>query len=342
MQIRPEAITSQTDSEFWGNGQPEKIVIATASLRKALMIHWWMENFAFKLPDFQDWSEAMGQISADMLPIEYQRLIEAEIQNGDGTLQQARSLGYLHGVEVVVESQQGEGPDNSDPVAQSRNKITSVLLLPEYQEKDVIVIASDTVGLVNGQHLGKPRNDSNFPDLESLGREEFEKRLPYFKIWYLLNYYDSAKMPDFEAWYPIVTELKLEASQIQSLFVVLPAPETDKLHDKHVNALVTRRGDHEKVIKTELEFEIPSREELMFLVKVFLESGGGGVTQQLINWTISVIDQIADDYMRSVFERIPEEQRAWYLIFHLMGVPVWAFTATLTELQSDSSQSYEV
>lgn len=137
----------ETREEEW-NGDPPKLILATSSLRKSLM--WFAELNGLAYPGNQD-----------EMPLGLYAHLK-EVNNGDGALKTGKPvmLGYYRGAEVWVESQEGETEGN-DPVEQAENKARS--LFGKYKDKNVIILAGDTVGVDRdgGQH-GKPANLDDF------------------------------------------------------------------------------------------------------------------------------------------------------------------------------------
>jgi hypothetical protein len=131
---------------YW-NGEPPQLILATGSLRKALM--WFIELNGLVYPGDQG---NMPKGFNDHL---------RRINNGDGVLQVGDPvmLGYYEGAEVWVESQDGETEGNN-PVEQARNKVLS--LLDKYKGKNVMILAGDTVGeSFDGVQYGKPNSMSD-------------------------------------------------------------------------------------------------------------------------------------------------------------------------------------
>ncbi|NCN06928.1 MAG: hypothetical protein GW946_03760 [Candidatus Pacebacteria bacterium] len=297
--ITAPALSEAEIKKHWPDGQPEAIIFASASLRKGLLLHLWLQmlegksQIQFSTPDF------VGAVNLDFSsPLAFQKSVEDQIRNGDGTAKQSVVIGYFFGVPIILDPQDGETRSH-DALAESRNKINSVS--EKYAGRNVVIFACDTVGEVEAafgewKRFGKPRNEPGFhEDVERLGQE-------VWKLFYLWDHY----------W------------RSDGLSVPL----------KHQNALLMRGAKNgqstETVHNTTLELQVPHDFESVFRnLNVFLESGGGGVFQQLIDWTISILDKISDDEMRSVLAQMPEEQRPWHLMLNIMGMQAWQLLSAL-------------
>lgn len=347
--LRPE------DLAFWHNNPPDCIVLATASLRKAYFVYLAMNDFNFQSkPEFLgDQLAWLEEASLSMHPLEFQRLIEANIRNGDGKLEQGNMLflGFCHGVAVCVDPQNGETADNTDPTKQSENKILSLQEKPIYRDLDVIFVASDTVGLVDDQSLGKPRNLPDFPKQDTEESEdEYQERLKAFDIWFVLRYYTHFGIEEsFETWFAQYDH-SLEVAKKATEEKLNKIEDSSQIHDVHINSLLMIRGDKQESVETTLNFILDLRYQLKLITEVvgaaglliYLESGSGGLTQRKVfeNYPLDdqelrglIIDQKLLDFLLSVSG---EELKSYYLLIHLMGAPVWAYPV-MAELGSEAN-----
>lgn len=286
----------------WPQGQPEAIIFASASLRKGLLLHLWLQLLGGTSPGKSITPDFVGEVQLDFSsPLAFQQSVEAQIRNGDGTAIQSVLIGYLYGVPIILDPQNGETKSNN-ALGESENKIVSVS--ERYAGKDVIIFACDTVGAVektsnNWKRFGKPRNELNFTEnVSRLGPE-------IWKLFYLWDHY----------W--------------RSDGAPVPLKHTNVLLAKHANGKVSSKTTRE----TTLSLEVPHDFDRVFtFFTVFLESGGGGIFQQLIDWTNNTLDRISDVEMRRVLAQLPEEQQPWYLMFNIMGLQVWQLLSALSEV----------
>ena len=315
----PEQLSPE-ELEYWSHNPPEAIVMATGSVRKAYFVWLAMHDFDFgQVPAFLVNNEWLKGVNLDTDPLEFQQMIEANIRNGDGALSQGQALylGEYHGVPVYVDPQNGETSANNDPSGESRRKIDSIVSQPRYQQKDVIVIASDTVGLVDpeGENhaLGKPVNHPDFESDSILSQkgeirqtQMYQDRLKAFDIWYVLRYYtglgktnlfigQSNEEISFSEWYKRYDE-SLES--VKQAYDLSDSPQIisqnllglEKIVDRHINHLLIKRGDKYHELETILNIPLDQAYQLWLIAEtvglealiMYLESGGGGMSQRRI------------------------------------------------------------
>lgn len=364
----PEQLSPE-ELEYWSHNPPEAIVMATGSVRKAYFVWLAMHDFDFgQVPAFLVNNEWLKGVNLDTDPLEFQQMIEANIRNGDGALSQGQALylGEYHGVPVYVDPQNGETSANNDPSGESRRKIDSIVSQPRYQQKDVIVIASDTVGLVDpeGENhaLGKPVNHPDFESDSILSQkgeirqtQMYQDRLKAFDIWYVLRYYtglgktnlfigQSNEEISFSEWYKRYDE-SLES--VKQAYDLSDSPQIisqnllglEKIVDRHINHLLIKRGDKYHELETILNIPLDQAYQLWLIAEtvglealiMYLESGGGGMTQRRIFSSMSGLadvelsNWIKDAKLLEVLKGIEDEKlRYFYLLLHTMGAPLWA------------------
>lgn len=302
--ITRETLTKAEVLQFWPKGQPEALVFASASLRKGLLLNLWLQWLLGVDPTESTVPGFVGSATLDFSnPIAFQQSVEAEIRNGDGTAKESVVIGYFYGVPLLLEPQDGETRSN-EAIDESKKKIVSVQ--EKYKDHDVVIFACDTVGEIeksDGSRVrtGKPRNEEGFSDLvERVGLE-------VAKLFYLWDHYWRADGK------PVGLDHKngLVAGRFK------PGNDNPELYE-HVSIL------HK---------EVPHDFEMVFrFLKIFFESGGGGVFQQLIDWTEDVLTKISNEEMRSKVMRLPEGQRPWYFMIHIMGMQAWQLLDMLSEV----------
>ncbi|NCN82403.1 MAG: hypothetical protein GW947_00385 [Candidatus Pacebacteria bacterium] len=296
--VNRASLSKEEAERHWPQGRPEAIVFASASLRKGLLLHLWLQLLGGTSPGKSITPDFVGEVQLDFSsPLAFQQSVEAQIRNGDGTAIQSVLIGYLYGVPIILDPQNGETRSNN-ALGESENKIASVS--ERYAGKDVIIFACDTVGEVEKTNnswirFGKPRNEPEFAEnVKSLGSE-------VWKLFYLWDHYwrsDGAPVPL-----------------------------------KHTNALLVKYAEKKVSSNTTLSLEVPHDFDRVFtFFTVFLESGGGGIFQQLIDWTNNTLDKISDLEMKRALAQLPEEQQPWYLMFDIMGVQAWQLLEVLSEV----------
>ncbi len=310
------------DLQYWGvelNSQlPDKVVIASSSLRKAILLFWQINNFNFKMqPPFLANPLPDDLIQAGLAGkyLDFQTKIEEYIRNGDGVLKQPISLGYLHGVELIVHPTNGESHHNDDPTGESKNKIADIR---SHFGPRTWIFASDTVGTItnSGQDLGshgKPRNSR-----ESIGQFLNGFPLDHWQELLAANQTDKA------------TALLAEFAQAYKEHFYRARQDGGKVTIAHGNALVIDRGVRagvvyppESVVVT-TTVEVSQQPEFLDALNIYLESGDGGVFQQIVMQNPQIIDAILDNLSLETISALPtREQQSWAILFHIMGVPGW-------------------
>lgn len=335
--------------EAWHGDPPELVVLTTASLRKGYFVSLANKNLDFsQVPNFlPEGMEDVRQFSVKTHePLEFQRLVEDKIHNGDGTLppDKVLFLGYYYGVPLIVDPQTGETDGNDDPLTQSRNKIDSVQHQVRYQGIDATFVSSDTVGSVlqpDGTvfHLGKPRNHEQHPKkhLGEKSPEQLEEE-EAFLAWYMLFHFTSFQVEqNFQVWF---TNHNRSMGNVREAVAKMVAQamsnglwEVEPIEEKHINALVVRRGGAEKTVITTLSHQIsPSRQAYTAVMavnggEIFPESAGGGKFQETLlgpDWPDPRDTFVVDPFMSDVLEQVDPELQPWLLMLHIMGAPVWA------------------
>ncbi len=255
-----------TDDElaFWGFQPPDEVILATGSIRKALMLISQIEDFSFKF------IENGNEIEITEIE-ELQRYFYENIQNGNGSLQQKTFLGYLFGVELYAEPGPGETSSNDDPYQEAINKAQSLYNgwkdhddwadHEGYKGKNILIVSTDTVDKPDATDvpLGKPGNEFDFPKQED----------PQFNhgILFDQNGYDKAKNEWLEAYK-------------ERFYVVSEAIK----HTNAVAILNALTGDFIDTGFNIIELNIKIDHEKLKGLDPKSDEAGGGITQRLIKW----------------------------------------------------------
>ena len=298
------AISMEKMDQLWFGHMPEAIIIASSSRRKALMLFQWMQRM--------DRSQNPEFVPADVTylqgdPLTFQQAVEDSIRNGDNELaeDEVLFLGYLRGVPVLMHPQRGE-TDGDKPGEESQNKINSIK--GRYAGRDVIFIASDTIGTVGAQKeaLGKPSNMAGFP---KTGTEAEQA-----------------------AW----IDEKLRWGRFFDRLDGQPVPV------EHVNVVILERPSKGTRVEkmTVLNNEIPHDEEFVRQLPIFRQSGIGGVNQSLMgdwNHAEALIERVSDpEFKRLLLDLEQPELAVFFLMFHFMGVPALFIPSLLDQLVSEA------
>lgn len=355
--VLPELTRSREYSEehkaFWGESPPQGVLLATASLRKALMVWLSMnelDTFKMrdlssqervqrrkkslqKMPDWlaeffneETWTDFIAEIAEDGVaesPQKFQKIIEKYIQNGDGEIKKGTvvNLGEYQGVPIFVLPTEGETGSN-DPLVQSQQKVDWVIRnYPELGSLKIRIIASDTVGKMNSSQddrLGKPRNHPEWP------KEDKSLERPFLLYW-LLTQFIGIELNAFDTW--IATESAIVTNFDANWLTYLANLEIPDIVDEHQNALLVAEGDGEGNYQysqqlTSLTVTISAARIRNGEIFPFAESGAGGIFQTGIDFSQPILPQISDAQLKTMFERVPEELQPLFFMFHCMGVPV--------------------
>lgn len=343
----------EKDKQFWFNNPPEAVVVASASVRKALLVLWELLGSSFQIPDFL--SQLQINLPEDLWQLsmlDFQRAIEAHIANGDGLLKRPIELAKVAGVPIYFVPQNGETDNNENPVAESRAKIDDVRTMDCFSGHDCIFVASDTVGEIeNAQgrsRRGKPRKEPTFPvQREDMSDDEFAIELDIFRMGYILEVYTNAEI-DLGDWMTQYSKQAQAAKKEFEKILINLDLSLDPVTDRHINALVMQRGEAWVQLTTELELPIPIAAEILKTLEVYSESGAGALIQQLVFRIEQLAQQIPTrpgqeerphvitnkSFRRMVGWRNPDQQQH-ALITHFMGVPSTLFFAALHKLQRE-------
>lgn len=263
---------SKEDNEFWSGEPPEEVIIATGSVRKALMMVAQMNDFSFKVYDKDgNFLEITG-------PLELQRYFNDNIYNGNGSLLEKTFLGYLYGVEFYAQPSKGETSSNEDPYQEAVNKVED--LYKFYQGRRVLIISTDTVDKPSASEfpLGKPENDYGYPK-----KEEFTHETGYDE------------------------ELYLEAVKkyLEAYKMIFYANSEQIIHTNGVAVLNALNGEIVRISKRLIELHIDIDLDLLEDAVIYPDMGGGGVTQQLLEWDNR--EAVSGYFDKDLYDILPEE-----------------------------------
>jgi hypothetical protein len=306
---------SPEDLDFWHGQPPQKIICASSSVRKGVMLAQLLSGLSFAgekpylsiAPDESrpKYGNVLDETTVSVVPLDLNKFLDSHIYNGDGAMNADREilLGYFHGVPVYMVRTEGETQSNEVPVQEARNKID--WLRDKYTAQDVIFFATDTVSKVSTseENLGKPVNL-----WKRLGgpRENLEGFLAEYK----------------KRYYPVGTKL----SHLSGTVVVR-----------------SRRGEifTNEDIETEVTLTAQVTEDAFPNIIISPDTGGGGVLQQLYDWNERVIDQVSDEEMKNVLAQEPLGVREWLLFCHIAGVPFWVIQESLLQMARESVEYEE-
>ncbi len=280
----------------FGDTQPEAVVFASNSLRKALLMYWQLVCEY----DFSQWPAFAAQIphipEKLTTALDLFSYFETHIRNGDGELREPLLLGYLpDGTPFLLCPTDGESDKNADPVHEAHQKIADI---QEYfAGRDVVFFSTDSIQKIEtaaDENLGKPLNSRHFKSVKEkalglgFGKEE---ALDSFKEWYKKKYYSI--------------------------------PEDRPFQTIHTTGFVASRGERE--VKREVELSLDVQNWMTDSIEIFMEMGGGGVYHQFI-YLLAESDpeiwlKLGSDELRKHLENLDDEVRQRVIVFQIMGMP---------------------
>jgi hypothetical protein len=261
---------SFVDYEFWGNqGPPQEIIVATGSIRKALMALHLIYGLHFTR--FDGGNRGNRPATSIDSPNELQNYFDENIFNGDGQLKKGQKvkLAYFHGVPIFVENGDGEGPGN-EPIEQAEKKVVALAAKYIAQDKDVMIISTDTVERISTsvEPMGKPMNNPDYPKAEDFqSPDELEAARSDFLAKYKQNYYPPGTNIENTNGVAVLRTGRREEVDDQSLVPTLFSGE------EILSAKVTPED----------------------VFEIIADCGGGGVLQQLIEWSDELLGQFGGD-----------------------------------------------
>ena len=264
------------DLDFWGTEPPVALILATGSVSKSFIL-----------------SSRLNGLKNPMKPAETHQHYTQHVNNGDGVLQQKVFLGYFYGVPFYAESAAPGETAGNDPVRESRNKADWLARKYGPDEGDYLIITTDAVDFVdsngNGrldgeEGLGKPQNNPDFPKREVVGEEEYQRALEKF-------------IREF------IKENFIEGAQL--------------IHSNGVVVFEILRGleDPQEVRVWEVLLQSTIGSSFFENYRLSPSHGGGGATQQNINWDspeeiLSALDQETQELILSLYENDPDDFKA--------------------------------
>lgn len=309
------------DQEFWQNQAPEAISIATSSERKAMSLAFLALGLAFPVASDQK-NKRAG------LPNDYQNYLNQYIPNNNGKLNEKTLLFYFHGVPVYADPQNGEKNRPTDsPEREVKAKVDS--LKTQYQNRDVIIIATDAMALdQNGlQFLGKPGESDGDTPQEYL-KKHHQDYLVHHQAIYLLrigritdkksNSDDQSVENDEQSSGNLRNSLILAQTVQLSIPIIQANLDELTLHpDVGGGGLAQQIFDFQGLINA-LEFDFHLEEDQRQLKIYAINQDGYQLLATFILDNQSAVDQLID-----LIERSREERQllAWAIYCYIIGVP---------------------
>jgi len=303
-----------TEESVWKGEQPDRIVFATSSVRKAVIFSWALNDFSFA---------HMSELSFDLkgpglegvsTPEEIQEYFNAYIYNGDMALKEPVFIGEYEGVPVWAYPQIGETESNENPVIESVNKVES--FSDAFDGENVLVISSDVVGTSSAYSsvdsmikMGKPTN--------------FKRQLEASADPSELSW---SSEDEFTAWYK------------ESVFQV--GAELG-----HISGIAVLNLQDQLLYTAQLELVQQIVEDLHQHLEVYMDAGLGGAWQQMQEYfqdTLTLLSDAVEDIIPTeliiAVETAPEETveqqtLEQFAYAHMVGVQVLAFLELLVGAQ---------
>lgn len=300
----------------WKGEQPDRIVFATSSVRKAVIFSWAINNFSFDFLSQTDLQIKGPGLEGLTTPQEIQEYFNEYIYNGDMALTHPVELGEFEGVPVWAFPQVGETESNEDPVAESVNKVTH--FGTEFGDEKVLIVSSDVVGtssaFVNPEKIIKMGKPVNFKrQIEADTQAESEA-----PVW--------SSLDEFAAWYKeVVFQVGAELG--------------------HISGIAVLNAQDQALYTAQLRLFHQVSEELHEYLEVYMDAGLGGAWQQIqlfYERTLDVLAQAAEDIVPTEILEVTqselplpqaEELVEQYTYAHMIGVQVLAFLELLVGAQ---------
>lgn len=301
----------------WKGEQPDRIVFATSSVRKAVIFSWALHDFSFDhMADFGINIKGPG-LEGLSTPQEIQDYFNAYVFNGDMALTQSVYLGSYEGVPVWAYPQVGETESNDDPVLESVNKVSEFSTV--FEGENVLVVSSDVVGASSAYtsvdsiiKMGKP---VNFKHQMEMAAEGNESSVPWTSV------------EEFAAWYKeVVFQVGAEL--------------------KHISGIAVLNVEQNELYTAQLELVQQVISEVHAQLEVYMDAGLGGAWQQLQHYYDSTLELLAEavadiiplDVVDAAKESdLPDETDQatieQFAYAHMIGVQVLAFLELLVGAQ---------
>lgn len=319
-------VYSSEDWEFWRHKPPKAVVFCSSSLRKAILLAFALADYDLeKIQHLPFMANLPFDPTKVTTQLEFQRLIEKHIPNGDGEVTEPLFVGYLRGVPTYMVPQNGETNHNDKPLVQSANKVFDVQVrLESIGIQNVLYFGSDSTGLINEVHLGKPkyyigkvgRFERGSLDVDWNNADEVEE----YKRAYIQQFY-SEDTP-IQHRNGLVAEWKGSSQQ----------NEQDNSTQETLSDELSAGYFIAKASFTTLDVVVTDVLSKLDELELYLFAAGGGLFQQFIKWKNDILEQVEDALMKQELAKLPVEQRPWALICHIMGMPAWQLIHVFEQL----------
>lgn len=290
----------------FGDELPDALVFTSNSMRKALQMYWWLINY-----NTQSWPSFASHIAYHPEQLEsafgVHTFFENNIHNGDGTVREPFLIGFTpEGIPAILCPTDGEGHGNADPLDEAWKKIWDVEQL--FEKWSVIFYSTDAVQDLRTAEgkLGKPENHPEFgkrvtahPEHEA---DQYEEQVLAFCAWYIDTYYRPG--------------------------------DGEPLIDNHITGWAAKWG--EQVYEELIQLSIEVQEEMLAIVEVCLQMGGGGIFQQLFKYMAEHDTEawvkLKHPELLAYLNTIDERLWSFVVVFHIMGQAAWKIPAAAQNL----------
>lgn len=344
-EVEKRDFLSKEDLEFWKGKPPKEIILATGSVRKAIMLFHLLYGLGF-----YDNSQS-SQLENGLLPEnepspveinnppELQEFFNQNIHNGDGHLAPGIKvqLGHFHGVPVYVENKSGETANNN-PVEQAENKALTLARhykeeKEEYRGIDVIVISTDAVSQssVSDLPMGKPMNEPDFPKGEGYDSQEvYQQAIIQFEEQYKQKYYPEGALLTHTTGMAVVRTGGIDADLVMlSTTTTLNSQvfsEKLKIYSDCAGGGVDQQKNWNKDLDGQFEGEV---------FRSLPEYFGYSSLAELIEYRQSLIESRASSGEVERVERlisIAKSYLKWTIYCQIAGMPWWALERSIEGL----------
>lgn len=375
----------EEDAGFWttkmgidSKDLPEIIVACTGSIRKWIMFEMWAKRsglLPLKSGDIANsWNEVLGelpdyvenqlqergvleqyrkriseiqQLAEKDKPLALQQAFKEFIPNGNGSLKVGSRVrvGVIHGIEIFIQSGDGETDDNNEPAKESLLKINDVKKDPDFNDRKVLFIGMDTIGQpAAGIRASKPAEDKPYKEYSS--KPESEKRedwVQYYAVWYLLSTYLGLIDETFEDW--LAQNSTIDAAKTFAIQQIIQGSEGKIFSERHIVGIAMVLGETQFLTHIYSVIKIHEMFEDLIEMDFDTQAGLGGFFQQIYFRYLDQIDfrsqviSLLRNAVREGVGGVNETDIQWSMLFTIMGMPSVLFPSLLRHLGRKVRQS---
>lgn len=279
------------DAEYWSGNPPEEVILASGSIRKAILFIAQIKDFKFEV-------KVKGKFKTITTPMELNNYLNENIKNGNGSLKNKEFLGYFYGVPLYAEPSEGETSSNEKPGVEASLKATW-LLEKKYKNRNVLIVSTDTVDKPDSASspLGKPENEVDgdgdllYPQIEDYNlNKEYETACAKY-------------LADFKAKFYEFSDKIIHTNAV----AILHALSGKEIGDPELSNII---------------LNVPIDKVKLAGAQVHPDVGGGGILQQIIPWeNYDVLFSYFSEHAQEIFLKYSREDLLMALFCQISGAP---------------------